>query len=215
MTIRPWWLWGLGIIGVAVVGLLAVIAFALLSDDEGTSGQVARMGETVTPGPSPTATATPRVTPSPTPPAATPEPSPTPCPDCPEPTTCPACPTYPTCPEPVVCPPPTACPQDTPCPACPAPTPCPQCPDPSDLAQKYLLSDACTGAKLKIELGEVAGIDVGASEQFFSKSCQGVSLLGGSVLAEACAAAGLVSGGGFGQSQAVQAAMLVERYCIP
>jgi len=141
MTIRPWWLWGLGIIGIAVVALLAVIAFALVSDDGGTSTELAQISKTATPGPSLAATATPQATPSPTPPAATPEPSPTPCPDCPEPTTCPACPTCPdpvtcpacicpTCPEPVVCPP-SDCPTCRVCPpapTCPKATPCPSCP---------------------------------------------------------------------------------------
>jgi hypothetical protein len=37
MGIRPWWLWGLGLIGAALVVLLAVIAYALLSDEDGES----------------------------------------------------------------------------------------------------------------------------------------------------------------------------------
>jgi hypothetical protein len=35
MGVRPWWLWGLGLIGAALVVLLAVIAYALLSDEDG------------------------------------------------------------------------------------------------------------------------------------------------------------------------------------
>jgi len=118
MTIRPWWLWGLGIIGVAVVGLLAVIAFALLSDDQGTSTELAQISKTATPGPSPTVTATP---------------SPVVQAQCPKPTACPgptACPPSPTCPQPVTCatcPEPITCPT---CPTCPEPVVCPTCPKP-------------------------------------------------------------------------------------
>jgi hypothetical protein len=119
------------LLGVAVVALLAVIAFALLSDDQGTSTELAQIGKTATPGPSPTVTATARVTRSPTPPAATPEAAPTACPQCPEPVTCPSCPepvTCPTCPEAVTCPTCPTCPQPVVCPTCPEPVICADCP---------------------------------------------------------------------------------------
>jgi hypothetical protein len=62
-------------IGVAIIGLLAVIAYALLSrDGDGPDAEVARIAQTVTA--SPTATATPRPTPTPTLPAPTPQPTP-------------------------------------------------------------------------------------------------------------------------------------------
>jgi hypothetical protein len=62
MVVKAWSIWGLGAIGVAIVALLAVIAFALLSDDGGTSVDSVPISKTATPGPSPTATAAPRVT---------------------------------------------------------------------------------------------------------------------------------------------------------
>jgi hypothetical protein len=66
---------GGGAIGVAIIGLLAVIAYALLSGDGGgPDAEVARITQTATA--SPTASATPRPTPSPAPPTATPEPTP-------------------------------------------------------------------------------------------------------------------------------------------
>lgn len=121
MTARPWWLWGFGVVGVAIVALLAVIAYALLTgDDDGSESEVPGIAQ----GATATLTATPRVTPSPTPPAATSELSPTPCPDCPDPTPCPACPEPVTCPA-CICP---TCPES---PACPPPTVCPDCPKPS------------------------------------------------------------------------------------
>jgi len=96
---------------------------------------------------------------------------------------------------------------------------CPQCPDASDLAAKYLLVDTCTGAKLHVELGKLTGVDAGEFEQAFSEGCQGVTLLGGSVLSGACSAAGgvmigmnLIPGR---EPEAMQAAALVERYCTP
>ena len=71
MVIRPWWLWGLGAIGIAIVALLAVIAYALVTGDgDGPSTDVARITETATV--SPTATAIPLATPSPTPAPPTP-----------------------------------------------------------------------------------------------------------------------------------------------
>lgn len=82
----------------------------------------------------------------------------------------------------------------------------------------YLLSDACTGAKLNMELGELTDIDVGASEQFFSENCQGVSLLEGSPVADACAWAGVVLGASLAMGdafEAQQARALMERYCAP
>ena len=124
-------------------------------------------------------------------------PSPVPCPGCPEPITCP------TCPEPVVCPPPAVC---------------PQCPDPSALLSAYQMSDACTGAKLHMELEEPTGVDAGVSEEFFWKNCQGVPLLEGSRLASACAAGGLTAAlvaiPGL-EVEGVLAATLIERYCTP
>lgn len=75
MTIRPWWLWGLGIIGVAIVALLAVIAYALLSDEDGEpAAQVAQPTATATP--TLAVTRTPVPTPTPTPPPPTPSPKP-------------------------------------------------------------------------------------------------------------------------------------------
>jgi len=154
MTIRPWWLWGLGIIGVAVVGLLAVIAFALLSDDQGTSTELAQISKTATPGPSPTVTATPspvvqtqcpKPTACPGPTACPPSPTcpqPVTCATCPEPITCPTCPT---CPEPVVCPE---------CPACPPPAVCPTCPI-SDCSQE--LADVATWKYMAGECAKLAG----------------------------------------------------------
>jgi hypothetical protein len=98
---------------------------------------------------------------------------------------------------------------------CPAPTPCPQCPDATAALAQYQLSETCTGFKLNMELEQITGVNVGKSEPFFNENCQGVSLLRGSIYAEACASAGLVSGGGFGQSAAIQAAALLGQYCIP
>jgi hypothetical protein len=37
MVVRTWMLWGFAVIGVAIVVLLAVIAYALLSGDDGGS----------------------------------------------------------------------------------------------------------------------------------------------------------------------------------
>ena len=54
MGVRPWWLWGLGLIGVAIVALLAVIAYALLSDGDGEpAAQVAQPTATATQTPTP------------------------------------------------------------------------------------------------------------------------------------------------------------------
>ena len=61
-------------VGIAIVVPLAVIAYALLSGDDGPEAEVARITQTATV--SPTATATPRPTPSPAPPTATPESTP-------------------------------------------------------------------------------------------------------------------------------------------
>lgn len=186
MTIRPWWLWGLGIIGVAIVALLAVIAFALVSDDGGTSTELAQISKTATPGPGLAATATPQATPSPTPPAATPEPSPTPCPDCPEP---------------------TPCPEETPCPACPEPITCPACICPACPTALDLRSDLCASLKVLIEIAEIRvdvaekGRLVGGTEteartrlagaqRDFDQECQGVPLAKPSALASGCALAG-------------------------
>jgi len=55
MTVRPWALWGLVAVGIAIVALLAVIAYALLSGDDGPEAEVARITQTATA--SPTATA--------------------------------------------------------------------------------------------------------------------------------------------------------------
>jgi hypothetical protein len=77
MSVRPWWVWGLGLIGVAIGVLLAVIAFALLSGDGGTSTELAQIGKTPTPGPSPTMPATPPLVPTPTPTPRAPTPTPT------------------------------------------------------------------------------------------------------------------------------------------
>ncbi len=127
--------------------------------------------------------------------------SPTPCPTCPEPTPCPEetpCPTCPVCPEPIVC---------------------PQCPDPSAVLSAHLESETCTGHKLYMELEEHTGVDAAVSEEFFWKNCQGVPLLGGSVLANACASAGMVSLGASvtpgRETEAFAAATLIERYCTP
>jgi len=69
-------------IGVAIVALLAVIAFALVSEDNGGHGaEVARVTATATA--SPAATATPRPTPTPAP---TPQPTPEPTEEPPPPT---------------------------------------------------------------------------------------------------------------------------------
>ena len=71
MAVKAWWIWGLGAIGIAIVALLAVIAFALLARDGGGSdSEVAQMTATATIRPA--ATTTPRATPS-LPPAGTPE----------------------------------------------------------------------------------------------------------------------------------------------
>jgi len=72
MAVKAWWIWGLGAIGIAIVILLAVIAYALLTDDDGaTDTAVDRITPTVSV--SALETPTPTVTPSPTPAAATPE----------------------------------------------------------------------------------------------------------------------------------------------
>jgi len=59
MSVRPWWLWGLGLIGVALVVLLGIIAYALLSDEDGDAAeQVAEptaAARSTPPPPSPTA----------------------------------------------------------------------------------------------------------------------------------------------------------------
>lgn len=60
MSVRPWWLWGLGLIGVALVVLLAIIAYALLSDDDGESAvQVGEPTATIWIPPPPALTAEP------------------------------------------------------------------------------------------------------------------------------------------------------------
>lgn len=66
MSVRPWWLWGLGLIGVALVILLAIIAYALLSDEDGESAeQVAEPTSAATPTvPAPTRTPEPTAEPS-------------------------------------------------------------------------------------------------------------------------------------------------------
>jgi hypothetical protein len=73
-----------------------------------------------------------------------------------------------------------------------------------------------------MELGEDTGVDVGAYEQFFSQNCQGVTLLDGSPLGIACAAAGLLSAATYCpdappelRTGAQQAEVLIERYCNP
>ncbi len=58
------------VIGVAIVALLALIAYVLLSGDDGADTEVGRVSPTATR--TPTATLTPRATPSPTAPLATP-----------------------------------------------------------------------------------------------------------------------------------------------
>jgi hypothetical protein len=80
--LSPFWRGALAasgfIVGLAIVGLLAVIAYAMLSSDDSDSGaEVGRLTQTATPRPSPTArpTATP-TPPATTPPTATPEPTP-------------------------------------------------------------------------------------------------------------------------------------------
>jgi hypothetical protein len=56
MAVKAWWIWGLGAIGIAIVALLALIAYALLSDEgRGPAAQVAQPTESATPSPSPTA----------------------------------------------------------------------------------------------------------------------------------------------------------------
>jgi len=80
MAVKAWWIWGLGAIGVAIVGLLAVIAFALLSEDGGgPAAEVAHLTPAATT--TPAATATPRPTPTPMPPTPTLEPTPQPIPE--------------------------------------------------------------------------------------------------------------------------------------
>lgn len=108
---------------------------------------------------------------------------------------------------------------DIQCPACPAPTPCPQCPEPTDsLLAEYLLSDACTSAKLNMELGDITGEEKAESEAYFNANCQSVALLEGSPLTEMCATAGVVSAGVAipgKQFEGIQAVVLVDRYCLP
>jgi hypothetical protein len=65
MTVRAWWVWGLGLIGVALVVLLAIIAYALLSGEDGESEeQLAEPTAAATPTPPPTRTPEPRAEPS-------------------------------------------------------------------------------------------------------------------------------------------------------
>lgn len=90
-----------------------------------------------------------------------------------------------------------------------------QCPDPTAALAQYQAQEACTAAKLAIELGDIADVDAGSEEQFFTKNCQGVVLLGGSPLGDLCAAAGLATGGDLGQTEALRAAALVGQYCRP
>lgn len=112
---------------------------------------------------------------------------------------------------------------DIQCPTCPAPTPCPQCPTPGDDSMSlasYQLQELCTAAKLNIELMEITDKDTTSAKQFFAKNCQGVQLLGGSHLTEACASAGLLSGGGLTgvpelERAAGPAAVLLGQYCVP
>lgn len=101
---------------------------------------------------------------------------------------------------------------------CPAPTTCPQCPDPSDLLAEHLLSSECTAAKLGIGLMEITDKDTTSAKKFFAKNCQGVQLLRGSHLTEACASAGLLAAGGDApvlQLWGQQAAILLGQYCVP
>ena len=190
MTARPWWLWGFGVVGVAIVALLAVIAYALLTGDgDGSEAEVAGIaqGATLTP------TATPEPTPCPQCPGPTPCPEETPCPACPEPITCPAC----ICPEPIVC---------------------PQCPDPSAVLSAHLESERCTTHTLGVELGEIIGGDTATPQQFLNQHCQGVVLLEGSLLAYACFATGMEAARFTEpgeEAKAVQAWVLGERYCRP
>ena len=84
------------------------------------------------------------------------------------------------------------------------------------------MGEECAGAKLNIELFDLIGGDSSGPKQFFNANCQGVTLAGGSSLTEACAGAGVVSGAIYipGASAealhaAQQAAVLIERYCVP
>ena len=49
MTIRLWALWGLAAIGIAIVGLLAFNAYAILGQDGEPSSQLAQPNPTATP----------------------------------------------------------------------------------------------------------------------------------------------------------------------
>jgi hypothetical protein len=49
MTVRFWWPWVLGVIGVALVAALGINAYALLRDDGETTSQVAHVSPTAAP----------------------------------------------------------------------------------------------------------------------------------------------------------------------
>jgi hypothetical protein len=101
---------------------------------------------------------------------------------------------------------------------CPAPTPCPQCADTTAALAQYQLQEGCTAQKIYMELGEITGVDMADHEQFFNQNCQGVTLLEGSPLGDACAGAGLVSAGVLipgKQAEGAAAAVLLGQYCVP
>jgi len=128
-------------LGTAMVVLLAVIAYALLSDggDSVTSGQEAGTATVQRTPTSPSnllAAVTPQITPRVT---ATPQ--------CPQATPCPTCPQAETCPECATCPQVT-CPQCPTCPTCPEPVSCPQCPACPSSTQSDLNSACLEYSKL-------------------------------------------------------------------
>lgn len=57
MSARPLWMWGLGLIGAAIIALLAIIAYALLTEEDGAPlAQVAQPTQAATPRPPATPT---------------------------------------------------------------------------------------------------------------------------------------------------------------
>lgn len=115
-------------------------------------------------------------------------------------------------------------------PSCLTMTPCPtptQCPTSDGSLTAYQLQEECTAAKVTIEGEDIMGPENGSSvdfasiEQFYNQSCQGVSLLTGSPLAEACTGLGIIQGASIAPTAPPElvavgqkSAVLVGQYCV-
>ena len=229
-------------VGVAIVALLGVIAYALLtSDGSGPDAEVARITQTATA--SPTATATPRPTPIPAPPTATPEATPQPTQ---EPTPPPAVVQEPAPipveqqPPPTQEPPPPPPPTEEPPPPTPQPTPLPPTPPPMvavtpSAESVQWCSDARAAADLydiQVDDAALRGLsgteivqalqrELTEAQTYVATNCQGIGLtpVPSQQLTTMCSQAGQLKGLASGQDDSASQQLVgrldafTARYC--